>query len=285
MGVNVSDKLITVNIFRQVAGHLSGRCPAGREAVEDTVESVKAEPAVEPGIARVKKARGRPPAGGSPASTDEIMAAALRVFARDGFAGASVAEINRELGVSHNLIHQRFGSKEGLWFAVVDWVFGHAAALVAETAADPDLAPLEEFRRGIVRFLILQAGYPDAVRLVSMESALEGPRLAYLYDRHIEPILVRLAEPLKPLIVQKVLTRNDLRSIHFLIAHGATAPFSALPLARRMAPGDPLSAQAVRRHARFVADMIVAGVQARAAANRSSAVAPGRREGNRQSHG
>ncbi len=249
------------------------------------MESVKAEPAsgavagpvpgAVPETARVKKSRGRPPAGGSPASTDEIMATALRIFARDGFAGASVAEINRELGVSHNLIHQRFGSKEGLWFAVVDWVFGHAAALVAQGAAGPELAPLEEFRRGIVRFLILQADYPDAVRLVSMESAIEGPRLAYLYERHIEPILVRLAKPLEPLIRRKVLTRNDLRSIHFLIAHGATAPFSALPLARRMAPGDPLSAQAVRRHARFVADMIVAGVEAKANEPGASAKRPG----------
>ncbi|WP_245545760.1 TetR/AcrR family transcriptional regulator [Nocardia higoensis] len=238
------------------------------------MESVQAQPAspAAPEPARPRKSRGRPPAGGSPASTDEIMAAALRIFARDGFAGASVAEINRELGVSHNLIHQRFGSKEGLWFAVVDWVFGHAAALVAEGAA-AELPPLEEFRRGIVRFLILQADYPDAVRLVSMESAIEGPRLAYLYERHIEPILMRLAEPLLPLVRRKVLSRNDLRSIHFLIAHGATAPFSALPLARRMAPGDPLSAQAVRRHARFVADMIVAGVQARAAAHRDGEAA------------
>jgi len=241
------------------------------------VESVHARPAAEAVAqepARPKKPRGRPPAGGSPASADEIMAAALRVFARDGFAGASVAEINRELGVSHNLIHQRFGSKEGLWYAVVDWVFGHAAALVAEGVAE-QLPPIEEFRRGIVRFLILQADHPDAVRLVSVESAIEGPRLAYLYERHIEPILVRLAEPLLPLVRRKVLSRDDLRSIHFLIAHGATAPFSSLPLARRMAPGDPMSPRAVRRHARFVADMIVAGVEAMAARHGTTLAADG----------
>ncbi|BAD56504.1 putative transcriptional regulator [Nocardia farcinica IFM 10152] len=212
-----------------------------------------------------RKPRGRPPAGGSPASTDQIMAAALRVFARDGFAGASVAAINRELGVSHNLIHQRFGTKEALWFAVVDWIFARATAVLTAPARRSPLAPLEEFRRGIVRFVELQADHPDVVRLISMESAIDGPRLAYLYDKHIEPMLVRLAEPLKPLVQQKILTRNDLRSIHFLIAHGATAPFSALPLALRMAPGDPRSPSALRRHAHFVADMIVAGVEAEAA--------------------
>ncbi|MFI5716453.1 TetR/AcrR family transcriptional regulator [Nocardia sp. NPDC051750] len=212
-----------------------------------------------------RKGRGRPPAGETPASVDEILAAALRVFARDGFTGTSVAAINRELGVSHNLIHQRFGSKEALWYAVADWIFANAVTLLKIRPERADLPPLEEFRLGIVRFLELQAEYPDVVRLISMEAAIESPRLTYLYDRHIQPMSVLLAEPLKPLLQRKILHRDDLRSLHFLIAHGATAPYAALPLATRMSPSDPLGKPAVRRHARLVADTIVAGIEARVA--------------------
>lgn len=241
MAVTLADKLIGVNII------------AAMDAVAAS------------GPRGPRKARGRPPAGDSPASADEILAAALRVFARDGFAGASVAAVNRELGVSHNLIHQRFGSKEALWYSVVDWIFANAFTLLKIRPAKSGLPPMAEFRAGIIRFLELQAEYPDVVRLISMEAAIEGPRLTYLYDRHIEPMLILLAEPLKPLIRDKVLSRADLRSLHFLIAHGATAPFSMLPMAQRMAPADPRSPAAVRRHARLVADTIVAGVEARAA--------------------
>ncbi|MEU1982470.1 TetR/AcrR family transcriptional regulator [Nocardia sp. NPDC019395] len=212
-----------------------------------------------------RKGRGRPPAGETPASVDEILAAALRVFARDGFNGASVAAVNRELGVSHNLIHQRFGSKEALWYAVADWIFGNALTLLKIRPERTDLPPLEEFRAGIIRFLELQAEYPEVVRLISMEAAIEGPRLTYLYDRHIEPMLMLLGEPLKPMIQRKILNRDDLRSLHFLISTGATAPYSLLPLATRMSPSDPLAASAVRRHARLVADTIVAGIEARVA--------------------
>ncbi|MFI9534753.1 TetR/AcrR family transcriptional regulator [Nocardia fusca] len=212
-----------------------------------------------------RKGRGRPPAGDSPASVDEILTVALRVFARDGFAGASVAAINRELGVSHNLIHQRFGSKEALWYAVVDWIFTDVITLLRIRPGRDDLPPLEEFRVGIIRFLEIQAEYPDVVRLISMEAAIEGPRLTYLYDRHIEPMSVLLAEPLKPLLRQRILNRDDLRTLHFLITSGATAPFAQLPLATRIAPADPLATRAVRRHARLVADTIVAGIAARAA--------------------
>jgi TetR/AcrR family transcriptional regulator len=210
------------------------------------------------------KRRGRPPTGSSPASTDEILAAALRVFARDGYGGASVAAVNRELGVSHNLINQRFGSKEALWYAVVDWIFANAEVMLSPSVDAHDLAPLEQFRRGIVRFLKLQAKYPDVVRLISVEAAVAGQRLDYLYEHHIEPLLSMLSEPLMPLVQAKKLTRNDLRSLFFLIAHGATAPFALAPLASKMTPADPLAKSAVTSHAEFVAEVIVAGVEERA---------------------
>ena len=60
--------------------------------------------------------RGRPSAD-DPVLTDiEIRDAALRVFAEHGYEGTSMRELARELGVSHNLIPQRLGSKEQLWY-------------------------------------------------------------------------------------------------------------------------------------------------------------------------
>ena len=64
--------------------------------------------------------RGRPRAEESVDRT-EILDAALRAFARHGLEGVSVRTLNRELGVSHNLIYQRFGSKDDLWRAAVDF--------------------------------------------------------------------------------------------------------------------------------------------------------------------
>jgi AcrR family transcriptional regulator len=63
--------------------------------------------------------RGRPRAEDSPASSDEIFLAALRAFATRGYDGTSVRELNQQLGVSHNLLNRRFGSKEQLWRATV----------------------------------------------------------------------------------------------------------------------------------------------------------------------
>ena len=71
----------------------------------------------------------------------------------NGFEGTSVAAFNRELGVSHNLIHQRFGSKEALWYVTVDWAFGQIADQLADVdgLAAPD--PVEAMRVMVRRLL------------------------------------------------------------------------------------------------------------------------------------
>ncbi len=70
----------------------------------------------------VTRARGRP--AHSAVSDDILLETALQSFGENGYDGASVREIARRLEVSHNLIPQRFGSKENLWYAAVDHGFG-----------------------------------------------------------------------------------------------------------------------------------------------------------------
>jgi TetR/AcrR family transcriptional regulator len=209
--------------------------------------------------------RGRPPAAEAPVSLHEILTAALKLFAEKGFEGASVGALNRELGVSHNLIHQRFGSKEGLWYATVDWAFGQIAN---EITVDQNLAERDIFaaiRVTLTQFLEVHARHPEMIRLLSVEAASAGPRLTYLYEAHVVPLQTRLTDPLKPLLNAGVLTELEIRSLHFLIAHGATAPFTLTPFAQLLNPTDPRDPEAIRAHAEFVSDMVVAGLRERAA--------------------
>ncbi|WP_433756719.1 TetR/AcrR family transcriptional regulator [Nocardia sp. CA-135398] len=187
------------------------------------------------------------------------------MFSERGFDGTSVAAINRELGVSHNLIHQRFGSKEALWFAMIDWAFGKIEGGLAEldTGAESDVVTAT--RHTIVRFLELHAAHPEILRLVTVEGASPSPRLTYLWETHIGPSIARVMAPLKVLVDAGVLTNADIRSLHFLVAHGATAPFSLVPLAELLDPQDPRRPTAVREHANFVADLVVAGLKAKGA--------------------
>src|SRR5258705_7988631 len=99
-----------------------------------------------------RKPAGRPRTQDAPATLEQILDAAFRAFATYGYDGVAVRTLNRELGVSHNLIHQRFGSKQGLWYAAVDRAFGRQITELA-TSFDPMLAdPLDQLNHAIRGF-------------------------------------------------------------------------------------------------------------------------------------
>ena len=64
---------------------------------------------------------GRPSARSSPDTRQQILQAALRGFAHSGYAGASVQHIVDEAKVTKPMLYYHFGSKEGLYSALIEW--------------------------------------------------------------------------------------------------------------------------------------------------------------------
>ena len=129
------------------------------------------------------RTRGRPAQGGEEVVSDEaLLDATLKAFGENGFEGASVREIARSLGVSHNLIPQRFGSKERLWYTAIDHGFGRLQGDLmreADSLGDDKLMVL----RGIVVFFIeTNARHPFLLQIINHEASRPGPRLDYLFD-------------------------------------------------------------------------------------------------------
>ncbi|WP_432852292.1 TetR/AcrR family transcriptional regulator [Amycolatopsis sp. CA-161197] len=75
----------------------------------------------------------------------QILAAGTEEFGRAGYAGASMVEIARRVGVTKPLLYQYFGSKEGLYLACLHRAGDRLTEGVAETMAaggDPERMPL-----------------------------------------------------------------------------------------------------------------------------------------------
>src|SRR6266851_1249752 len=169
-----------------------------------------------------EKRTGRPRAQDAPVMVEQILDVAFRAFATYGYDGVAVRTLNRELGVSHNLIHQRFGSKQGLWYAAVDRAFGQQVTQLA-TAFDPTLSdPLDQLNHAIRRFVHYSAERPELLGLMNIEGRVDSERLDYIYDNYIAPALEPLGRLLDFLTSQGRIRPISLRSLHFLIAHGAT---------------------------------------------------------------
>jgi AcrR family transcriptional regulator len=215
-----------------------------------------------------ERARGRPKASDS-MPIEEILDKALTMFATVGYDGMSLRTLNRELGVSHNLIHQRFGTKEGqrfgtkegLWRAAVDYGFGrlmrHMQGLFDPTISEP----LEQLRHAVHRFVVFSADHPELVALMNIEGRQDTDRLAYIYDAYIEPMLTDVARLLVHLADNGVIRPIPLRTFHFLLAHGATAPQALVPLATKFDATSPFEPAVIEQHAQLVSTLLVEGLR------------------------
>src|SRR6266851_732825 len=78
--------------------------------------------------AQRRRGPGRPPADAPLPDLEEILQRGLEAFAELGYEAVSVRQLNERLGMGHTFIHDRYGSKEAFWTAVVD----HAVDRVAQ---------------------------------------------------------------------------------------------------------------------------------------------------------
>src|SRR5712691_1484690 len=183
--------------------------------------------------------RGRPRAEDSPASSDELLLAALRSFATHGYDGTSIRELNQQLGVSHNLLNRRFGSKEQLWRATVDRFIGEVVAELAAAVPDDETDSLETLRRLIVRFIEVQARRPEIARLMNVESSIDGPRLRYLFDKFIGPWAATADRLTEELVAAGRIRALPTGTLYFLVAYGATGMAAHPPFAKMVGVADP----------------------------------------------
>jgi TetR/AcrR family transcriptional regulator len=207
-----------------------------------------------------ERARGRPKASDS-MPIDAILEMALAMFATVGYNGMSLRTLNRDLGVSHNLIYQRFGTKAELWRAAVDFGFGRLMRQM-QGLFDPTLSePLEQLRLAVHRFVVFSADHPELVALMKIEGRRDTDRLAYIYDTYIEPMLADVARLLVHLADEGVIRPIPLRTFHFLLAHGATAPHALVPLATKFDATCPFEPAAIEEHAHLVSTLLVDGLR------------------------
>jgi TetR/AcrR family transcriptional regulator len=207
------------------------------------------------------RGRGRPAAGDPTVGTAQVLDAALEAFAERGYDGTSVREVARALGVSHNLIPQRIGSKEALWYAAVDHGFAALGEALAGAAAHADGDDLERLRALVVRFIEANAARPALLRLINQEATAPGPRLDHLFERYIEPVRQFGQELLDRLRAEGRVRTDSVALVYFLMTHGAGGPMALPALSERFgAAVDPDDPEAVHRHAVEAAAVLFDGL-------------------------
>ena len=130
----------------------------------------------------VQSSRGRPPAKQAARTHDperttaDILEVATREFADKGLAGARIDVIAEAMRTSKRMIYYYFGSKEGLYVAVLEEAYRRMRAIEADLHLE-DLAPEEALRRLVAFTVDYQRAHPEFIRLVMTENIHRGEYL------------------------------------------------------------------------------------------------------------
>ena len=99
---------------------------------------------------------------------EQILSAAVRVFARQGFEATRMADVAREAGVAYGLVYHYFGSKDAVLLAVFREAWSRLLAAVA-LAEEMGQTAAEQLALVVKIVLRVWRDEPDLVRLLVRE--------------------------------------------------------------------------------------------------------------------
>ncbi len=154
------------------------------------------------------------------ATRDAILKAATKVFAKYGYDGGSVEKISRAAKSYDRMIYYYFGSKEGLFIAVLEGIYQRMDD--AEAALDLDTTRPVDALTDVIRFVL---GYyrrnPEFVTLLNTENLHKGRHISKsLRAREYSSRAVAIIAEILQSGAAQGLFRTDLvaRDVYLLIA-------------------------------------------------------------------
>ena len=111
------------------------------------------------------------------ATREGILKAAIKVFAKSGFAGGRVEKISKAAKSFDRMIYYYFGSKEGLFIAALEEIYRRFCA--AEAKVDLDMEqPVESLRTVVLFTWNYYQKHPEFITLLNSENLHRGVHIS-----------------------------------------------------------------------------------------------------------
>jgi TetR/AcrR family transcriptional regulator len=197
----------------------------------------------------------RTPAPHAEATRARIGEAAGKAFAEKGFEGASTREIAAAAGVEQGLLTYHFPTKDELWRAAADRIFGVLRKGVAERVASMKTTdPCERSREAIREYVRTMAANPEFFRFIVDQGHRYDARTRWLVDTHIKPAFGSMKE----LGLLRAARREaDTPHAFFSLLGAGSMIFGVPGNCRRLTGLDPRKRDTIEAHANFVANLMV----------------------------
>jgi AcrR family transcriptional regulator len=171
-----------------------------------------------PTAARRERPRKRAEQQRSIETRASILNAAIAEFAQRGFEGASIRAIADRLGLQHPLITYHFRSKDMLWRAAAEHAFARIQSEWDVSAPEgSDLSPLARLRREYTTLFRYTVAFPEFHRFMRQETLTNNPRLKWVAETVLAPLLGRLLPQIIAVQKQGFLPAVDPILFHYMM--------------------------------------------------------------------
>ncbi len=190
---------------------------------------------------------------------EAILEAALDVFSREGFRGATIDRIAEAAGMSKpNLIYY-FRRKEDIHAELITRMLQTWLAPLRELSAEGD--PVTELRSYIRRKLEMSRDFPRESRLFANEVIQGAPRIIPLLEGELRALVDEKASVIHEWMQQGRIRRADARHLLFSI-WATTQHYADFDVQVRAVLGPDLGGEGrFEDAARFLEDLFVRGLQ------------------------
>jgi TetR/AcrR family transcriptional regulator len=174
------------------------------------------------------------------ASTDRILEAARGEFAQHGFGGARLQDIAARARLSHPTLLYHFGSKEGLYAAVIEQAMQDWAAMTSLAIADGK-AGFDRVASLVDAGFAFFATHHDFVVIWRREAIEGGGRLEQAMADHMRPFFSQAVEYLRQEIAAGRLREHDPVELIQLTYGAVMSFFSDAGFRARLLDEEPFS--------------------------------------------
>lgn len=191
------------------------------------------------------------------ATKERIVAAAVDLFSERSFDGASTREIAARAGVTQPLLNYHFRSKDELWRAAVDSIFGTLRAVMgSRTTGLRGVDDVTAARLMVHEFVTFSARHPQLHRIITQESKVDGPRMDYLVDTHVRPLYDTTVALFERLVAQGAVPPIAPAHLYYILTGAGPTMFVLGPEVRRLSGLDPTDDAVIEAHADAVCRLL-----------------------------
>src|SRR5271163_3909057 len=208
-----------------------------------------------------RRRRGRPRADTTHAVPEaRVLDLAFQAFARRGYDGTTLRALAKELGVSHNLINVRFGTKSSLWRRAVDARVARAAPPLYAALERPGVDDETRLKQFIHRFCRWAEENPELVGLTNVECRHPSWRLDYIVDSYLLPFKQRLDTLMQRVALNRPLSRLSTPALMSLLVQGVGFYFASRPMLERMGAAHEIEASHLDTQVTAFSEFILAAL-------------------------